>query len=101
VYADRTGLGRGNSVNHINREGQNVLIQDGHVDFEKGPDVGLSGKIDPTSGRVSRGCDNIYSTHVPNNSVDPGDAKPTVSGTPGSQTGTVNLGDKSDVCLVP
>jgi type II secretory pathway pseudopilin PulG len=98
---DRTGPGRGNSANHINRDGQNVLIQDGHVDFEKGPDVGLSGKITAGCEKVSRGCDNIYTTHYATNPVDAGDFRPSVSGTPGSQTGTVNLGDKSDACMVP
>jgi prepilin-type N-terminal cleavage/methylation domain-containing protein len=101
LSADRTGPGRGNSFNHMNREGQNVLSQDGHVEFEKGPDVGLSGKINSGAEKVSRGKDNCYSTHNTNSPVDWGDAKPTVTGSPGSQTGTCNLGDKSDACLLP
>jgi hypothetical protein len=98
--SDRTGPGRGNSANHPNREGQSMLFQDGHVQFEKGPDVGPSGKIGATSGKVSRGRDNIYTTHMTTNPVDPGDSKPT--GPMGAAAGgTVNLGDKSDACLVP
>ena len=75
-----------------------MLFQDGHVQFEKGPDLGMSGKITSGCEKVSRGRDNVYSTHLPTNSVDCGDAKPTgIFGTAGS--GTVNLGDKSDACL--
>ena len=77
---DRTGTGRGNSANHANREGQNVLSQDGHVDFEKGPDVGPPGRVTSGCERVSRGRDNCFTTHFANNAVDVGDLKPTVSG---------------------
>ncbi|MFH1418746.1 MAG: type II secretion system protein [Planctomycetota bacterium] len=88
---DRNSMWRGNSVNHTEREGQNILFQDGHVDFERGPDVGLSGRV--AGVQSSRGRDNCYSTHNVNNPVDPGTAKPTAT--------TCNLGDKSDACLVP
>lgn len=96
LAADRTGPGRGNSSNHTNREGQNILFQDGHVVFEKGPDVGLSGKYDAVAQKISRSRDNIYSTHLKNSNVDPGDQKPT-AGTPGK----CDLGDNSDACLIP
>jgi len=100
--ADRAGQGKGNTGNHTNREGQNVLYQDSHVTFEKGPDTGLSGTADSTLQRVSRGRDNMYTTHLLNTQVDAGD-KPTFSGAlnTGSSTGKVNLGDKSDACVVP
>ena len=88
---DRNSAWRGNSSNHTNREGQNILFQDGHVSFDKGPDAGLSGKS--ASVPSSRGKDNIYSTHNLNSAVDAGTAKPTAT--------TCNLGDKSDACLVP
>jgi prepilin-type N-terminal cleavage/methylation domain-containing protein/prepilin-type processing-associated H-X9-DG protein len=101
LSTDRTGSGRGNSQNHTNREGQNVLFQDGHVLFEKGPDVGLSGKVNAGGEKVSRGRDNAYSTHNLNSPVDWGDNKPTISGSAGAQQGTCNLGDKSDACLLP
>jgi prepilin-type N-terminal cleavage/methylation domain-containing protein len=96
--ADRVSSGRGNSQNHTNREGQNVLFQDGHANFEKGPDVGLSGKI--LNVPQSRGRDNCYSyfTSITATSVDPGSERP--SWTPGG-TGTVILGGKSDACLLP
>jgi prepilin-type N-terminal cleavage/methylation domain-containing protein len=95
--ADRGGSGRGNSLNH-NREGQNVLYQDSHVEFENGPDVGLSGRV--LNIPWSRGRDNCYSyfTSITASSVDPGSDKP--SWTPGG-AGTVLLGGKSDACLLP
>jgi prepilin-type N-terminal cleavage/methylation domain-containing protein/prepilin-type processing-associated H-X9-DG protein len=96
---DRTGPGRGNSANHTNREGQNVLYQDGHVLFEKGPDCGISGKITAGCEKVSRGRDHVYTTHLATNPVDAGDSKPGQGAFPG--VGTVNLGDKSDACLTP
>ncbi len=89
---DRIQAGRGNSLNHTNREGENVLYQDGHVSFEKAPDVGLSGKA---SGIPSaRGRDNIYTTH---NETSP----PHVD--PGNQMTNpiADLGTRSDACLVP
>jgi hypothetical protein len=91
---DRKAQWRGNSNNHTNREGQNVLFQDSHVTFEKGPDVGLSGKFDAANATGSRGRDHIYTTHSNNApSVDPGTAVPLIN--------SCNLGDKSDACLVP
>jgi prepilin-type N-terminal cleavage/methylation domain-containing protein/prepilin-type processing-associated H-X9-DG protein len=94
---DRHSAGRGNSTNHTDRDGQNILFQDGHVEFERGPDAGLSGRISNVP--TSRGRDHIYTTHLRNTPVDPGTAKPTpyMAGA----TGTCNLGDKSDTCLVP
>ncbi|MBN2563807.1 MAG: DUF4190 domain-containing protein [Phycisphaerae bacterium] len=92
--SDRQSQFRGNSVNHTNREGQNVLYQDGHVAFEKGPDVGLSGRV-AAALRLSRGQDNCYTVHAGGGSttVDPGSAAPTAT--------SCNLGGKSDACLVP
>ena len=92
LTADRNSAFRGNSTNHTNREGQNVLFQDDHVTFEKSPDVGLSGN---TSGlRSSKGRDNCYTT-VANDlaNVDPGNTAPTAV--------LCNLGSRSDACLVP
>jgi len=90
---DRPTSARGNSKNHSNREGQNILFQDGHVSFEKGPDVGLSGKY-PATLTNSRGRDNAYTVHQQGiqAQVDPGN-NPTAT--------TANLGTSSDACLVP
>lgn len=91
---DRKSANRGNSKNHTNREGENVLFQDGHVSFEKGPDVGLSGRVQ--SGlTVSRGRDNVYTYHAMglNQPVDPGAAAPTAQ--------IANPGSSSDAVLVP
>lgn len=91
---DRKSAARGNSKNHTNREGQNVLFVDGHVTFEKGPDVGLSGRFQ--SGlTVSKGRDNIYTFHAAglNQPVDPGVAAPTAT--------SANPGSTSDAVLVP
>lgn len=103
---DRTGPGNGNSMNHTNREGQNVLYQDGHANFEKGPDCGLSGKSQGVS--KSRGRDNIYSYFGAfTEAVDPGSQKPTITLVDGKCTGagTIALGGgtscKSDACLTP
>lgn len=95
---DRVSPERGNSVNHTNREGQNMLFQDSHANFEKAPDVGLSGKFKTSSTPYGpRGRDNVYTTHLVNAEVDWGNNKPTYSGS----SGTCNLGDKSDACLIP
>jgi prepilin-type N-terminal cleavage/methylation domain-containing protein/prepilin-type processing-associated H-X9-DG protein len=92
---DRISQWRGNSNNHTNREGQNILFVDGHVEFAKGPDVGISGKITAAVQKYSKGRDNCYSVHSENAEVDPGS-------NPGTPTSTVcNLGSKSDSCLVP
>jgi prepilin-type processing-associated H-X9-DG protein len=98
--SDRIGRGRGNSLNHTNREGQNVLFVDGHVSFEEGPDVGLSGRV--SSGlTISRGRDHCYTMHAPTFSatVDYGMAAPTW--TSPYAAGSCDLGGKSDACLVP
>jgi len=96
--SDRTGSGRGNSTNHSDREGQNVLYQDTHVEFERGPDVGLPGKVQSVP--RSRGRDNCYSYFVSiYDPVDPGVMKPEWVASVG--TATVALGGKSDACLVP
>ena len=94
---DRDSQFRGNSFNHTNREGGNILFQDDHVTFEKSPDVGLAGNF--VGLRSSRGRDNVYTTiSDETGNVDPGDKAPTA--TLGS-TGTANLGSRSDACLVP
>lgn len=96
IADDRTSAFRGNSNNHTNREGQNVLFQDSHVSFEKGPDVGISGNTSPTIQQIGpRGRDHAYTVHVATGGgfVDPGSAAPTSS--------MCNLGTRSDACLVP
>jgi prepilin-type processing-associated H-X9-DG protein len=98
---DRTSPYRGNSANHSNREGQNVLYQDGHVSWEKGPDCGLSGRVGGGLTTLSRSRDNIYTTNSagPGAIVDPGSAAP--AWTNPQSAGTCDLGGKSDACLVP
>ncbi|RIK68848.1 MAG: hypothetical protein DCC65_01575 [Planctomycetota bacterium] len=93
INIDRTGAFRGNSNNHTNREGQNILFQDSHVSFEKGPDVGLSGLHN--AGAVGRGRDNAYTVHAATGQVfvDPGNNPPTST--------QCQLGTRSDACLVP
>jgi prepilin-type N-terminal cleavage/methylation domain-containing protein/prepilin-type processing-associated H-X9-DG protein len=93
LAGDRISQWRGNSNNHTNREGQNILFVDGHVSFEKGPDVGISGKITAAVQKYSKGRDNCYSTHILDAEVDPGAVVPTST--------LCNLGSKSDSCLVP
>ncbi len=93
IIQDRLSIYSGNSVNHSERDGQNVLFQDGHVVFEKGPDVGLAGRT--SIPQVSRGRDNIYTWFVSSSNafVDPGNAAPNWS--------ICNPGSRSDACLVP
>ena len=98
ALADRTSQFRGNSNNHTNREGQNVLFVDSHVSFEKGPDVGLSGKFDATI-KSSRARDNCYTVHTENSNVDFGATAGLTQAN--NTTGQCNLGDRSDACLVP
>ena len=103
IASDRVSQYRGNSANHPNREGQNVLFVDAHVSFENGPDVGLSGQHSP-SVTFSRGRDHCYTVHTPPSGttqypVDYGAAAPTW--TSPSLPGVCNLGSKSDACLVP
>ena len=91
IVTDRNSQFRGNSDNHTNREGQNILFQDSHVLFEKGPDVGISGKVSGVAS--SRGRDNCYTWTTSTAAVDPGVAAPSPT--------FVNLGSRSDACLVP
>jgi len=104
ITNDRNSAFRGNSRNHTNREGQNVLFQDDHVTFEKSPDTGLSGNF--AGLQSSRGRDNIY-TVVANATanVDPGQGRPAINGPPSPAPpvwdGTCNLGSRSDACLIP
>ncbi len=100
LLGDRMSQYRGNSANHTNREGQNVLYQDSHVSFEKGPDVGLSGNINGNV-TVSRGRDHCYTVHGSGTGapVDYGVLPPIW--TDANSTGTLNLGSKSDACIVP
>jgi len=93
IQLDRISMYKGNSRNHRERDGQNVLFQDGHVVFENGPDLGLSGRT--SIPQVSRGRDNIYTWFAPNPMaiVDPGSAAPTWN--------VCNLGGRSDACLIP
>jgi len=95
IQQDRPSQWRGNSTNHTNREGQNILFVDGHVSFEKGPDVGISGKVNAAVVKYSRGRDHCYTVHQEsgNGDVDFGSASPT--------SVLANLGTKSDSCLVP
>jgi len=94
ILQDRISQWRGNSTNHTNREGQNVLYVDGHVSFEKGPDVGISGKVDAGGvQKYSRGRDHCYTVHIENQDVDDGATTPT--------SVLCNLGSKSDSALVP
>ena len=91
---DRRGAGKGNSLNHTGREGENVLFSDSHVDFTKSPDVGFSGEKN-LNFPGARGRDNIYSTfdRTGNVPMDPGSFKPTTS--------QCLLGSRSDACIVP
>lgn len=99
--ADRASQWRGNSTNHSNREGQNMLFVDSHVEFEKGPDVGMSG-IPDSNITSARGRDNAYLGHLADSLVDPGTFKPVLTNTNAPGTGSpVQLGDKSDALLVP
>lgn len=90
---DRQSQWRGNSTNHTNREGQNILFIDGHVDFLKAPDAGPSGNSGVAAQFGPRFRDNIYTVHATNANVDAG----VIGGLPNQ----VDLGDPSDACLVP
>lgn len=90
ILVDRQSPARGNSWNHSNREGQNVLFQDAHVSFEKGPDAGLRGL---SSLSFSRNRDNIYTWFKKGDDVDPGTGAPTAT--------LANPGGRSDAVLVP
>jgi len=101
---DRVSQWRGNSANHSNREGQMVLFVDSHATFEKGPDVGLSGKA-TTGMTISKGRDHCYTYHsnILSAVVDYGSGAPGVwpATWPSTTAMTCNLGSKSDACLVP
>jgi prepilin-type N-terminal cleavage/methylation domain-containing protein len=90
---DRQAQWRGNSTNHTNREGQNTLFIDSHVDFLKAPDAGPSGNtaVDPVAG--PRGRDNMYTRHNQDANVD--------AGVNGSFPMIIDPGDRSDIVLVP
>lgn len=93
--ADRESSFRGNSTNHTNREGQNVLFIDGHVDFLKAPDAGPAGNSTVNNLAGPRRRDNIYTYFTTaTTAVDPGVA-PMVNNT------TMLLGSRSDAGLVP
>jgi len=91
--ADRKSASRGNSKNHTNREGENVLFQDSHVTFEKAPDCGLSGKFQAGM-LAAKGRDNIYTFYAPGTvpTIDPGLIV---------QPQLANPGGPSDAVLVP
>ncbi|HUN81841.1 MAG TPA: prepilin-type N-terminal cleavage/methylation domain-containing protein [Phycisphaerae bacterium] len=93
--SDRRSQGKGNSLNHTGREGENVLYSDSHVSFEKSPDVGYAGLISTSPPPGSRGRDNIYSYHLglDGTYMDPGASYPTIT--------NCKLGSRSDSCLVP
>lgn len=91
--SDRKSAARGNSANHTDREGQNILFVDGHVDFLKAPDAGVSGTSEVPAPSGPRYRDNIYTVHRKGEAVDPG----TTDGFPNR----LDLGDASDSCLVP
>ncbi len=96
IAADRISKTRGNSTNHKDRYGQNVLRLNGYFECERGPDSGTPGRISAAVRRIDyRGRDNIYTVHASSRGaiVDPGLAAPTWK--------TCNLGSKSDTCLVP
>jgi len=90
VATDRASVNRGNSRNHRARKGQNILWVDGHVAFERSPRFG------PMPGHNAhyppQPADNIYTTHADNEPSDPGNA-PTWT--------RIQIGSKSDYCLVP
>lgn len=87
---DRTSPGKGNSTNHRVRDGQNVAFVDGHVSFVQTPLVPDAGSL-PHPGK-SIPLDNLYTTHPDGSPADPGNA-PTWT--------RIQIGSKSDYCLVP
>jgi prepilin-type N-terminal cleavage/methylation domain-containing protein len=93
TLADRNSQWRGNSTNHTNREGQNTLFIDSHVDFLKAPDAGPSGNTGVNSVAGPRGRDNMYTRHELNTNVDAG-LQVGVNDNP-------QPGDRSDIILVP
>lgn len=101
VGQDRSSQWRGNSQNHTNREGENILFIDGHVEFLRAPDAGPTGTtgVNPAAGPKSR--DNIYSTHTVNGNVDAGVKPATPTNLAMPTQVDVPLGDNSDICVVP
>lgn len=98
--ADRRSAFRGNSANHTAREVSQVIFVDGHGEAPKDPAVGLSGLFD-NSVTNARPQDNMYTTHVANQTIDPG-TRPTITlSASGATTGTLVLGDRSEACLTP
>jgi hypothetical protein len=91
--ADRHTQARGNSRNHTNREGENTLFLDSHVDFLRSPDAGPSGRTMVRAEFGPRWRDNMYALHRAGDFVDPG----VTDGFPDR----IELGDRSDICLVP
>jgi len=87
---DRTSPGQGNSTNHRARDGQNVAFVDGHVGYMQTPLVPDAGSL-PHPGK-STPLDNLYTTHTAGSPADPGNA-PTWT--------RIQIGSKSDYCLVP
>jgi len=92
---DRNSQWRGNSNNHTNREVSDTLFLDSHVEQLKAPDCGPSGKSGVMAEAGPRFRDNEYTTHAINTNVDAGIVPPQPTGSP------IDLGDKSDACLVP
>lgn len=88
VMHDRQSIGRGNSRNHRARAGQNIVYVDGHAAFRRLPVINLN--IGTHLPREEP--DNIYTTHSDGESSDPGNA-PTWT--------RIQIGSKSDYCLVP
>lgn len=86
---DRKSIGAGNSRNHRLRKGQCILFVDGHAEFIKSPVNPITFSKQRTSPQPD---DNIYTTHADNEPADPGNA-PTWT--------RIQIGSKSDYCLVP
>lgn len=92
VTQDRKSLEKGNSGNHRARGGQNILLVDGHVDFVQTP-VRRAWKFgEYYPGYPALEADNIYTTHAAGEPSDVGNA-PTWT--------RIQIGSKSDYCLVP
>lgn len=90
VTTHRNGAGRGNTLNHRAGKGQNALFVHGGTQFLKTPVIG------PSPGRAPyfppHPADNIYTIHADGEPSDPGNA-PTWT--------RIQIGSKSDYCLVP
>lgn len=87
--ADGNPEGRGMSRNHPTGKGLNIAFADGHVEARQ------SSRLEsqpPLSWCPGLPADNIYTTHADNEPADPGNA-PTWT--------RIQIGSKSDYCLVP